>query len=151
MACATVHLNPAYADLHFIGCPVTQKMAARRGSVTETRVEWIKPEIVNNCEACQASFGIFRRKHHCRYCGHVFCDSCTPSQMKLPPQFGYTEPQVDRCLCSMYVRIFRSQISALFRQRVCNPCIPKIQAADTGGVDQLNIDVQMWLRQQVRF
>jgi hypothetical protein len=71
-------------------------MAGRRASVSvsETRVEWIKPEIVNNCEACQASFGIFRRKHHCRHCGHVFCDSCTPSQMKLPPQFGYTEPQV---------------------------------------------------------
>jgi hypothetical protein len=72
-------------------------MAGRRASVSvlETRVEWIKAEIVNNCEACQASFGVFRRKHHCRHCGHVFCDSCTPSQMKLPPQFGYTEPQVN--------------------------------------------------------
>ncbi len=36
-----------------------------------------------------------------------------------------------------------------FSQRVCNACIPKVQAADNGGVDQLNIDVQMWLRQQV--
>jgi hypothetical protein len=69
-------------------------MAGRRSSVAETRVEWIKAEIVNNCEACQSSFGIFRRKHHCRHCGHVFCDSCTPSQMRLPPQFGFTEPQV---------------------------------------------------------
>jgi hypothetical protein len=97
-------------------------MAARRGSVVETRVEWIKAEIVDNCEACQASFGIFRRKHHCRYCGHVFCDSCTPSQMKLPPQFGYTEPQVDRCHCSICISHFSlanlSLVSAARVQRM---------------------------------
>ena len=114
MARATVRLNPAYAHLHFIVCAVAQKMAARRGSVTETRVEWIKPEIVNNCEACQASFGIFRRKHHCRYCGHVFCDSCTPSQMKLPPQFGYTEPQVDRCPAACMFAFFARKSEPCF-------------------------------------
>ena len=26
--------------------------------------------------AGQAAFGLLRRKHHCRRCGHVFCDKC---------------------------------------------------------------------------
>ena len=39
-------------------------------------------------------------------------------------------------------------IVIVFSQRVCNACIPKIEAADTGGVDKLSIDVQIWLRQQ---
>ena len=78
-------------------------------------MEWVKAEIVDNCEACQASFGIFRRKHHCRYCGHVFCDSCTPSSMKLPPQFGYTDPQVCRCLLeSVLIYIIFSVCKRIF-------------------------------------
>jgi exonuclease VII small subunit len=37
---------------------------------------WIPDEAVRQCNRCQMAFGIMRRKHHCRRCGHVFCDKC---------------------------------------------------------------------------
>ncbi|ETV95510.1 hypothetical protein, variant 2 [Aphanomyces invadans] len=30
------------------------------------------------CSDCGESFNIFRRRHHCRGCGHIFCHSCSP-------------------------------------------------------------------------
>ncbi|HKO56957.1 MAG TPA: FYVE zinc finger domain-containing protein [Thermoanaerobaculia bacterium] len=30
-----------------------------------------------NCPLCNAAFGVFTRKHHCRRCGHIFCDACS--------------------------------------------------------------------------
>jgi hypothetical protein len=29
----------------------------------------------------------------CRYCGRVFCADCTPHNVMLPVQFGYSDPQ----------------------------------------------------------
>ena len=29
------------------------------------------------CNRCEDEFGLLNRKHHCRKCGGVFCDSCT--------------------------------------------------------------------------
>ncbi|OON22666.1 FYVE zinc finger, partial [Opisthorchis viverrini] len=32
--------------------------------------------IGRRCASCLQSFTIFRRRHHCRRCGHIFCGSC---------------------------------------------------------------------------
>lgn len=32
---------------------------------------------------CNEKFGVFRRKHHCRSCGNVFCSACTPHFTKI--------------------------------------------------------------------
>lgn len=39
------------------------------------------------CFRCRAEFGIFKRKHHCRACGQIFCNTCSSREMYLP-QFG---------------------------------------------------------------
>jgi hypothetical protein len=39
--------------------------------------EWIQDEARNNCALCTQSFGMLRRRHHCRVCGEVMCSSCT--------------------------------------------------------------------------
>ncbi|KAK3841577.1 MAG: hypothetical protein J3R72DRAFT_153557 [Linnemannia gamsii] len=33
-------------------------------------------ENAKECFGCSASFFVFRRKHHCRICGHIFCSKC---------------------------------------------------------------------------
>ncbi|KRX10436.1 Zinc finger, FYVE/PHD-type [Pseudocohnilembus persalinus] len=37
--------------------------------------KWQPDEGSKNCFDCNASFNLFRRRHHCRKCGRIFCDS----------------------------------------------------------------------------
>ncbi|CAF1118512.1 unnamed protein product [Rotaria magnacalcarata] len=38
---------------------------------------WIPNKDVHECSTCKLVFGSDHSKHHCRACGHVFCDTCT--------------------------------------------------------------------------
>lgn len=38
---------------------------------------WMKDESSKECFSCGKTFNTFRRKHHCRICGQIFCSSCT--------------------------------------------------------------------------
>ncbi|TGZ81862.1 hypothetical protein EX30DRAFT_395248 [Ascodesmis nigricans] len=42
-----------------------------------TRDFWMKDELCKECFVCQATFTAWRRKHHCRLCGQIFCSKCT--------------------------------------------------------------------------
>ena len=37
---------------------------------------WEHDENVVSCRHCAAKFGVMTRKHHCRQCGGIFCESC---------------------------------------------------------------------------
>ncbi|ETW06141.1 hypothetical protein H310_03726 [Aphanomyces invadans] len=39
--------------------------------------EWIDDTDRKWCKLCARKFNVFRRRHHCRMCGDVFCDACT--------------------------------------------------------------------------
>ena len=41
------------------------------------RAEWVPDSSVVACEQCTKKFNQYRRKHHCRHCGHVFCWECS--------------------------------------------------------------------------
>lgn len=49
---------------------------------------WMKDENAKICFGCGDSFSTFRRKHHCRLCGQIFCSSCTKLVSGKP--FGQT-------------------------------------------------------------
>jgi len=68
------------------------------------RYRWVPDEEVSNCTACSVQFTAFTRKHHCRYCGNIFCSACVNQKAPLPEEYRYTSPQ-----------------------RVCKPCATKIQ------------------------
>lgn len=53
-------------------------------SATETPPRWIPDHEVKNCMSCVTPFTPFRRRHHCRNCGGVFCNICSKSQKPLP-------------------------------------------------------------------
>ncbi|CAF3510717.1 unnamed protein product [Rotaria socialis] len=38
---------------------------------------WVPNKDVHECSTCKLVFGSDHSKHHCRACGHVFCDTCT--------------------------------------------------------------------------
>ncbi|RCI02189.1 1-phosphatidylinositol-3-phosphate 5-kinase, partial [Rhizopus stolonifer] len=37
---------------------------------------WMPDEQCKECYGCNAPFNLFRRKHHCRTCGRIFCSKC---------------------------------------------------------------------------
>lgn len=52
---------------------------------------WVADELVSNCNSCGQSFNLIRRRHHCRNCGHIFCNQCSNHYVPLT-QFGYNRP-----------------------------------------------------------
>lgn len=48
---------------------------------------WIPDEQAPRCMSCAVLFTAFRRRHHCRNCGGVFCGVCSNSSAPLP-KFG---------------------------------------------------------------
>uniref|UniRef100_S4R9P3 FYVE-type domain-containing protein n=1 Tax=Petromyzon marinus TaxID=7757 RepID=S4R9P3_PETMA len=45
---------------------------------------WLKDQDATNCKLCEKEFSISRRKHHCRNCGEIFCNSCSDNELPLP-------------------------------------------------------------------
>jgi hypothetical protein len=40
-------------------------------------VEWVDDSKVSLCPSCAKTFGLSRRKHHCRLDGFVICNQCS--------------------------------------------------------------------------
>eukprot|EP01102_Stenamoeba_stenopodia_P017407 TRINITY_DN6225_c0_g1_i1.p1 TRINITY_DN6225_c0_g1~~TRINITY_DN6225_c0_g1_i1.p1 ORF type:complete len:587 (-),score=132.56 TRINITY_DN6225_c0_g1_i1:89-1849(-) len=65
--------------------------------------EWQPDDAATQCRLCSTEFTFWRRKHHCRMCGHIFCTDCCNTFVTFPPEFDYTSPQ-----------------------RVCSGCLPRV-------------------------
>ena len=49
----------------------------KRRNHEQSIVPWINEKDVALCPSCAKSFGMTRRKHHCRLCGAVMCEDCS--------------------------------------------------------------------------
>ena len=38
---------------------------------------WVDSNDVKKCSRCKVKFTVTNRKHHCRECGNVFCNTCS--------------------------------------------------------------------------
>lgn len=45
---------------------------------------WMPDYSAKTCHKCDKLFTTFKRKHHCRYCGKIFCSDCTIKHYELP-------------------------------------------------------------------
>ncbi|XP_075065892.1 RUN and FYVE domain-containing protein 1-like [Mixophyes fleayi] len=50
---------------------------------------WLKDDEAIGCKQCNKEFSISRRKHHCRNCGDIFCNTCSSNELSLP---SYPKP-----------------------------------------------------------
>lgn len=54
---------------------------------------WVLDEEMTCCLNCKSEFDWVNRRHHCRHCGNIFCDSCSSQRSLLPVAFGQRDPQ----------------------------------------------------------
>ncbi|XP_026729497.1 lateral signaling target protein 2 homolog [Trichoplusia ni] len=68
----------------------------------ERAPEWVPDIAAPACMRCAAHFTAFRRRHHCRNCGKVFCASCSSNSIPLP-RYGQLKPVrvCDECFGSI--------------------------------------------------
>eukprot|EP00028_Trichosphaerium_sp_Am-I-7-wt_P010281 CAMPEP_0168517434 /NCGR_PEP_ID=MMETSP0405-20121227/6034_1 /TAXON_ID=498012 /ORGANISM="Trichosphaerium sp, Strain Am-I-7 wt" /LENGTH=702 /DNA_ID=CAMNT_0008537413 /DNA_START=295 /DNA_END=2403 /DNA_ORIENTATION=- len=52
---------------------------------------WVPDGWVKSCHSCKKQFSRVKRKHHCRHCGMVFCDSCTSKRFPIE-KFKISKP-----------------------------------------------------------
>jgi len=57
---------------------------------------WQPDEESDKCKCCDCEFGVFTRKHHCRFCGFVTCAGCTSTKAS-HPKTESEEAQCDLC------------------------------------------------------
>lgn len=107
----------------------SERERERQSSVVLPR--WQPDGEVTYCPICRTQFSIFVRKHHCRKCGRVVCNSCSPHRIIIPHQFIVRAPGSEAPLPPAL--FFDSQgvgyvdmngLSGGERVRLCNPCVP---------------------------
>ncbi|KAJ2607951.1 hypothetical protein H4S08_004641 [Coemansia sp. RSA 1365] len=107
---------------------------------------WEPDEATATCRQCKRRFSLFLRRHHCRRCGLVFCDSCSSKRSLLaaptiPTQNNYYSqpPQSDdNTPLALLVEDRSHSTYWRFREhRVCRSCVEtvdKLPAATTDSV-----------------
>ncbi|KAK2030672.1 FYVE-domain-containing protein [Colletotrichum zoysiae] len=94
---------------------------------------WQPDAEVTLCPICHVQFSIFVRKHHCRKCGRVVCNACSPHRITIPYQYIVQPPGQPRLAAQRYPSSLISgeggyaDFSSLGggeRVRLCNPCVP---------------------------
>lgn len=61
-------------------------------------VPWMSDKESSLCLLCGYSFSFFQRRHHCRFCGGLFCDACSKNRAK--GISGY-DPNVEVRVCDI--------------------------------------------------
>lgn len=55
-----------------------RRLYARAPNSDSYGVGWIINEDISSCMVCGVEFGVFRWPHHCRSCGNLVCNPCSP-------------------------------------------------------------------------
>ncbi|KAK6099236.1 hypothetical protein MT418_000675 [Batrachochytrium dendrobatidis] len=75
----------------------------RRQSVANIERNWThwKDDCSSNkCHMCSSRFTLFIRRHHCRICGHLFCNTCTLYRAPVNKNGGYDQLGEQVRVCS---------------------------------------------------
>ncbi|KAH7027248.1 uncharacterized protein B0I36DRAFT_364481 [Microdochium trichocladiopsis] len=109
--------------------PPHARPATHRSTSEFILPRWQPDAEVTLCPICSTQFGIFVRKHHCRKCGRVVCNACSPHRIVIPHQYivrppgEYPFPPFPPAGDGGHLADL-SGIAGGERVRLCNPCVP---------------------------
>lgn len=89
--------SPGSCDLNSIQSNYSNASDASWDHMEDPEVNvqyWVPDHMVTHCAGCEIKFSLTVRKHHCRNCGKVFCNTCSSESMPLPHQMVHTPERV---------------------------------------------------------
>lgn len=86
---------------------------------------WVKDETVTHCHECKCQFGMFVRKHHCRACGRIFCNTCSSYYLNIE-NYSFMPQQPEEGITSV-IEKYLSGSKGKAPSRVCINCYNKIK------------------------
>jgi len=94
---------------------------------------WMPDQLCRTCYACGTQFTVFRRRHHCRLCGQVFCNRCS----------------------SFFVEIVAGVMNNQLQQhpdvktiRTCKMCYEQVSASGPNGLSIYNSNTGQEIKQK---
>ena len=89
-------------------------------STTDPKAKWKSDEESSGCDNCGKVFSFFRRRHHCRRCGEIFCNECCSDKVKGVAGYG-DEPQriCIKCKETRYVTPDNTRKSRPKKRQIC--------------------------------
>jgi hypothetical protein len=78
---------------------------------------WTEDHLANECMKCGSKFSLFRRRHHCRCCGQIFCDPCSHDVRIIP---AISRWRALRCCeeCAVAIDLTQAEINETNRRSV---------------------------------
>ena len=106
---------------------------------------WLPNDSSKTCRKCEKGFSALMRRHHCRYCGLIFCDKC----VKLNPKLG-SDSKLLR-ICANCIVLFKDSImlTGLTPSELTNSFSSSLISAydDTDEIDENILDLLQELHQ----
>ncbi|TDH67239.1 hypothetical protein CCR75_000445 [Bremia lactucae] len=88
--------------------------------------QWVPDVSVDRCMLCRTDFGFWIRRHHCRRCGAVVCDSCSGSRTKF----------INKASKNRLQTVIAPNKMAKEDCRVCDACVRLIDEKLAQGVSR---------------
>lgn len=73
-------------------------------NVSESQLVWISDDNVSTCSDCGLRFGAFKRRHHCRICGYIYCSACSNHSV-FTKQGNLYDDEEQRCCSACFAFI----------------------------------------------
>lgn len=84
---------------------------------------WVKDDAVTECFQCNSVFTLFNRRHHCRGCGRIFCDSCSSKRIELSSNICSFPKSPELNLINQFLNGYSNNSKEV---RVCDVCFAKL-------------------------
>jgi 1-phosphatidylinositol-3-phosphate 5-kinase len=71
------HLLPVLIDEELAAAPKAEVVKKEEAAADKQNKFWMPDRFCKVCYGCEEAFTMYRRRHHCRMCGQIFCNSCS--------------------------------------------------------------------------